>query len=172
MADPLESNRVHMTSDRSLVIRDLAPADVARYTCSGLGAEDHVQFALDVLPAAAPEGLATAGNASADSMAGWTRYESQYLTPVAAGYPRQVQRMEVDWDAWGPCDGCTGKRYRRAACRVRFVDGTRAACRYAYVPRYLLCSPGSNCTRVEKNAMIELHWVQLEKFKNKLDIKV
>lgn len=130
MADPLESNRVHMTSDHSLVIQNLRPSDGGRYTCSGLGTDDQVQFALDLLPVTVPEGLAAADNASADSMAGWTRYESHYLTPVAERYPRQVQEMGADWDAWGLCDGCAGKRYRRAACRVRFVDGTRVACRY------------------------------------------
>lgn len=125
MADPVESNRMYMTSDRTLVIRNLTSADISRYSCSGLGGNtEYVGFALDLLPAGSESMV------SADSMTDWMQYEFRYLTPVAKKFPEQVVQMGADWDTWGPCDGCAGKRYRRAACRVRFDDGTRMACRY------------------------------------------
>lgn len=127
MADPLDSNRVYMTADHSLIIQNLTRSDVRRYTCSGLGYDgrnNDVEFAVDLLPRSDP-----VRSVSADSMyVGWTRFESRYLAPIAGKFQR-VRQIEVDWDPWGSCDGCAGKRYRRAACRVRFVDGARMACR-------------------------------------------
>lgn len=123
MADPLESNRVYMTFDHSLVVRNLTSWDGRRYSCRGYRSAERVEFALDVLPAAPVTTI------SGESMADWVRYESRYLTRVAKAYP-QIRDVGADWDvAWGPCDGCEGKRYRRAACRVRFDDGRRMACR-------------------------------------------
>lgn len=125
MADPVDSNRVYMTSDHALVIRDLASSDIGRYSCIGFGSDEHVEFALDLLPE-----VDRVMAVSVDSMADWTLYESRYFAPVVEKFPQMVRKMGVDWDPWGPCDGCAGKRYRRAACRVKFDDGTRMACRY------------------------------------------
>ena len=129
MSEPIESNRVYMMLDHRLIIRNLTSSDIGRYSCSGLGTDESVEFALDLLPANAgirPGADVTA--VTADSMAEWMQYESRYLTPVTKAFPR-VRKIGVDWDAWGPCDGCAGKRYRRAACRVCFDDGIRMACR-------------------------------------------
>lgn len=129
MFDPMESNRVYMMPDHRLVVRNLTTSDSGRYSCSGLGTEERAEFALDLLPAyiggrrGDDETVVTA-----DSMTAWAQYEKKYLAPVVKAFP-VVRQMGADWDPWGPCDGCLGKRYRRAACRVRFNDGNRMACR-------------------------------------------
>lgn len=130
MIDPIESNRVFMTLDHSLVVQNLTISDIGRYSCSGIGINGRLEFILDLLPRS--NSMEVSGMVSADSMADWTRYESDYLTPIVKKFP-QVQQMGSDWDIWGPCDGCASKRYRRAACRVKFNDGIRMACRYIYV---------------------------------------
>lgn len=128
MAEPLESNRVYMTSDHCLVIQNSTRSDGVRYSCTGVDTDERVEFALDLLSTEAQI-------VSADSMADWSRYESLYMTPVPKTFPN-VRQIGVDWDAWGPCNGCVGKRYRRAACRVRFNDTTRMACRYYHRSPY------------------------------------
>ncbi|XP_060875951.1 uncharacterized protein LOC132949204 [Metopolophium dirhodum] len=129
MSDPMESNRVYMMPDHRLVVRNLTSSDTGRYSCSGLETDDYVEFALDLLPANVGGWLGDdVSVVTADSMAGWTQYESRYLTPITKAFPR-VRKIDVDWDTWGPCDGCAGKRYRRAACRVLFDDDVRMACR-------------------------------------------
>jgi len=129
MSDPMESNRVYMMSDHRLVVRNLTSSDTGRYSCSGIETDERVDFALDLLPANGEGQLSNhVAVVTADSMSEWTQYESRYLMPIGKAFPR-VQKLDADWDAWGPCDGCASKRYRRAACRVRFDDDIRMACR-------------------------------------------
>ncbi|CAH1737173.1 unnamed protein product [Aphis gossypii] len=143
MSDPMESNRVYMTLDHRLVIRNLTSSDTGRYSCSGLETDERLEYALDLLPAnSGGRPGADVVAVTADSMAGWTQYESRYLAPVTKAFPI-VWKMDVDWDPWGPCDGCAGKRYRRAACRVCFDVGIRMACRSIALPATVMTvSPG------------------------------